>query len=620
MKMADSLLNWIPRRLKGGSRCTVGRLGQAEIGFAEFIGRVAGWRALLAPLSGQQFALYLEDSIEFSAALLGAWYEGKTVWLAADTSALTLESLARTVDGFLGDFPAGYAPIQLAGIASTTPASPASPFWEFDSLDDQFVGLVVHTSGTTGVPQAIPKKLSQLAIEIATLEQLFGEQCGTAEIISTVSHHHIYGLLFSVLWPLIAGRPINATAAIFPEALADVISTRSCVVVSSPAYLKRLPEHLAWGGKNSRLRALFSSGGVLPKSVAESASAQLGKYPVEIFGSSETGGIAWRKWGDAQKQNDAWQPMPGVTWRVSPGDGQMEVRSPHLPDEAWFKLADRVLPDRSPNGNERFILRGRSDRIVKIEEKRISLDLIEQQIATSSLVEEVKLVIFNNDDGNESAKPARQHLGAVIVLSKAGKALLESEGKHALNGQIKAKLIHLVDPIGVPRRWRYVNEFPLNSQGKITEASLQNLFSNVPQKMHAELSPQVNVVHRDENSVELELIWPANLLYFKGHFPGTSVLPGVVQIDWAIQAGREYFDLPASFQASFCAIHALKFHQVIFPDIPVNLILKLIARKESHEKAGIHFSYYSATKRYSSGRIIFADATVPGSSVSSVIP
>ena len=63
-------------------------------------------------------------------------------------------------------------------------------------LDPEFVGLVLYTSGRTGVAQAITKKLGQLAREVATLERQFGQIAATAEILSTVSHQHIYGLLF----------------------------------------------------------------------------------------------------------------------------------------------------------------------------------------------------------------------------------------------------------------------------------------------------------------------------------------------------------------------------------------------------------------------------------------
>lgn len=54
-----------------------------------------------------------------------------------------------------------------------------------------------------------------------------------------------------------------------------------------------------------------------------------------------------------------------VEWRIATEENLLEVRSPHLADDCWLRLADRA----QENFNGRFLLNGRSDRIVKIEEK-----------------------------------------------------------------------------------------------------------------------------------------------------------------------------------------------------------------------------------------------------------
>ena len=60
------------------------RLGRS-VGYAEFLARVRAWLELLRRTSGQAFALYLNDSIEFASALFGAWAAGKMVYLPGDT-------------------------------------------------------------------------------------------------------------------------------------------------------------------------------------------------------------------------------------------------------------------------------------------------------------------------------------------------------------------------------------------------------------------------------------------------------------------------------------------------------------------------------------------------------
>src|SRR5262249_17373822 len=187
--------------------------------------------------SGQSFALYLNDSVEFASALLGSWAAGKTIYLPGDALSGTCANLRQFVNGFLGEFTSQWNPI-IPAPQDETARSDA-----YDYLNADFVGLVLFTSGSTGAPQAIPKKLSQLAREVQTLETQFGALVGSADITSTVSHQHIYGLLFNVLWPLTVGRAFHAKSLSFPQELMAVLAEREGILISSPAHLKRLPEH-----------------------------------------------------------------------------------------------------------------------------------------------------------------------------------------------------------------------------------------------------------------------------------------------------------------------------------------------------------------------------------------
>src|SRR5690242_13741152 len=98
--MCESLLNWIPRLAENASNPLIGWRKGKPVTRVEFINRVHRWRTLLASSSGQQFALYLEDSLEFAAALFGGWHAGKTIWLASDNLNSSNDALKRSVDGF----------------------------------------------------------------------------------------------------------------------------------------------------------------------------------------------------------------------------------------------------------------------------------------------------------------------------------------------------------------------------------------------------------------------------------------------------------------------------------------------------------------------------------------
>lgn len=556
---------------------TAGWRGGVAVSNGQLAARMADWAALLARQPGCQFALYLDDSLEFAAALLGAWQAGKTIWLTADVLPASCAALVARIDGFLGQFPPDCAPL-------TAPAGGAAPpGWR--GLAGDFPALVVHTSGSTGAAQAIPKKLSQLGSEVATLEQLFGRHADGAAVVSTVTHQHIYGLLFKVLWPLAAGRPVHALSVAFPEQLAALLAQGPCVLAASPAHLKRLPEHLDWRAASTQLRAVFSSGGPLPFDSALAAGALLGRVPFEIYGSSETGGVAWRQRATALPDYDSWQAFPGVAWRTG-DDGALQVRSAHLADDGWLPLADRAQRAEGEANGDRFVLLGRSDRIVKIEEKRISLSAIEAALLATPLVAEARVLLCDAQAGE------RQKVAAVVVCSAEGRALLAAEGKLALNRRLQQALQGRVESVAMPRRWRYLDQLPINAQGKTTQALLLALLAP-PAKPRL---PEVRAMEGGGNALTLALFVPADLFYFDGHFDGAPLLPGVVQVEWARHYARLHLPLPAHFRA----MHALKFQQPVLPGSAVRLELYYDPPKSS-----LQFRYVSQAGQHASGRLVF---------------
>ena len=61
------------------------------------------------------------------------------------------------------------------------------------------------------------------------------------------------------------------------RALAPALANGPCVLIASPAHLKRLPDHLDWRGAARMLRAVFSSGGPLAPETALAMGSLLGK-------------------------------------------------------------------------------------------------------------------------------------------------------------------------------------------------------------------------------------------------------------------------------------------------------------------------------------------------------
>jgi len=549
--------------------------GAAPVVHGAWLARVRAWAALGRRSSATQVALFHDDTLEFAAALLGAWLSGKTVWLVADTLAGNCAALAGRVDAFWGAFPAAQAPLAPGAHDDWHGA------WIRPARD--FAALVVFTSGSTGAPTPIAKRFDQLTSEVAALERQFGAGIEGADVLSTVSHQHIYGLLFRVLWPLAQGRAIHAERHEFPETLAPALAARPCVLLASPAHLKRLPPHLDWSGAGAMLRAVFSSGGMLEPDAAVQTAVLLGRAPFEVYGSSESGGVAWRQRG--ADSSAAWTPLPGVEWRIGAA-GTLDVRSAFAGAHGWLALADRA----GDAGAGRFALFGRGDRIVKIEEKRVSLDALESALVACGLAREARMLVLEGP---------RQSLAAFVLPSEGGRALLQAEGRRGLNARLRAVLAQVVEALALPRRWRYLDAWPVNAQGKTTQAQLLALLE-LPARPDGAAAgrprwPGLRVLEQAPGRALLELIVPADLLYFDGHFHVAPVLPGVVQVDWAIAYGRQYLGL----DGAFAGINALKFQQMIRPGHPVRLELLHDAVKGS-----LNFRYFSDAGAHASGRIL----------------
>ncbi|MFL6628508.1 MAG: AMP-binding protein, partial [Vitreoscilla sp.] len=565
------------------------------------------WRNVLARQPGTRWALFAEDTFDFACALFGAWHAGKTVVVPGDMQDDTVARLRGVADGFLGDLPGALAP----------PAPVHADALRFEPLDRATTRLVVYTSGTNGEPLAIAKTLAQLDAEVHALELRFGALCDTGlapvnldteamaglqdppgevttpVIWATVTHQHIYGLLFRVLWPLAAGRPFAAGRLVFNEEIAQRVAGPA-VLVASPAHLRRLPETVDWTAARAGLRAVFSSGGPLPPDAADATLALLGAAPVEVYGSSETGGVAWRQ---RARHGDTWQPLPGIEFRVD--DGELSVRSPHLPDREWYRTADRASP--GADGMDGFELHGRADRIVKIEEKRVSLNALEQRLAASDDVAEARVLMLADErpvvDAAGITLPHAVRPAAVVALSDAGRAKLQRVGKAALVAELRALLLAAVDRIALPRRWRFVDALPANAQGKSTEALLGALFAPAGAARPPRPQPKWRIAEPAHAQASIAL--DAALLVFDGHFPGAPILPGVAQVDWAIAFARERFDMPANF----IRMDALKFSQPALPGMQLDLELHWNAAT-----ATLQFEYRSTAGRHSSGRIVFAEA------------
>lgn len=279
--------------------------------------------------SRARWALCFDDSLLFAQALLACALGGHQAILPGHQRVAGLLALRDQFDGLLTD---GQLPVDGLDVPQLRlPLADCHDERDAERADltPERLDLTLFSSGSTGEPKAIPKAWPQLEAELRVQMALWGEALADTRVLASVSHQHIYGLLFRILLPLALGRPFDRRSIDYPEQLA--VQTAPWVLIASPAFLSRLDPAIPAAG----CRLIVSSGGPLQPGDAHQARALLGQLPVEIFGSSETGGIGWRQRNQAQTP---WTTLPGVEVRVGPDQGLL-LRSP-----SWQRTAGWPAP------------------------------------------------------------------------------------------------------------------------------------------------------------------------------------------------------------------------------------------------------------------------------------
>ncbi|WP_439835714.1 AMP-binding protein [Aeromonas enteropelogenes] len=403
--------------------------------------------------SATRWALCLNDSYHFTVALLACAIAGHDVVLPGHQRLAALKELFEqgAFEGGLCDEAFSLpCPVLRVDYVAGDDAQPMISY--APSLAPT---LTLYTSGSSGQPKAIAKPWSLIEAEVRVQATLWGPALTSARLFASVSHQHIYGLLFRILLPLALGVPFARRQTDYPEQLLG--QRQHWALVSSPAFLSRLGANLNAPG----CRLVVSSGGPLAYEDARQCAALLGPLPVEIYGSSETGGIGWRQ---SSAPDCPWTPFPGV--EVGCDEQQtLLLRSPFMDELAPWRGSDRIALCGEPG---QFRLLGRLDRIIKLEEKRISLDEVELRI--QSLDGVCDAAVLPLEQGG------RQILGVALVLTPEGMASFARLGHGAFLQALRQRLRPWLEPVALPRSLRLFQALPLTGAGKRDGVALRSAF------------------------------------------------------------------------------------------------------------------------------------------------
>ena len=425
---------------------------------------IAALRAQLG--TAQRVALVLDSPYSFALAFMAVLSLGQRPVILGHHNPSLLSTQHELFDLVLTDLPTLPSLAKTAGlirpvleIASLVLEPPALSEDELTATKTALSGIAassvfeLYTSGSTGSPKAVLKTVGEMEAEAQVLAQFLSAELDGATLLATVYPYHMYGLTFSVFLPWSTGTVLYLPQIHYSEELAALPEKRY-VLISSPAFLKRLDFKL----KAPALSAIVSAGGPLAAEIRQRLQAWSGISATEIYGSTEAGVMA-------QRQNVSDEApftlFSDVTLEVSPE--RTILHSGHV--ASILTLDDRV----ELVGARTIKLLGRSDRIVKIEEKRVSLNAIEAALQQLPGVSGAAACVVQRD--------GRDLIGAALVMAVNAPEHITGSAYLALRRQLAAQL----EPHALPRIFIKLPALPENALGKRDSRALSELFAtNMP--------------------------------------------------------------------------------------------------------------------------------------------
>lgn len=395
------------------------------------------------PTGEGEILLHCRGRYAFSVALLAAWLAEKTVILPPNNLDETLAAI-RSRCRIDYEFDDSWGETLLAGKSTVSHGNWAVTLKPFETA------LRLFTSGSTGKPKVIVKSIGNLFDEVITLRDQFDWPGGP--ITGSVPPTHLYGLTFTVLLPWILRTPWIDDIPLFPGDISRTLEMASSrTLISVPTQYRALLEDAA----DLSQVTCISAAAPLPAELAVNWKQRYGTEIREIYGSTETGVIAYRQ----QVSAVAWEAFPPV--HLMTEAGRLKVHSPFV-SHAWsagFLTADRVKLKSATS----FHLLGRSDSIVKIAGKRISLTKIENGLLSCPGVVDAAVIAV------PETGYVRDHAIWAAVIGKHEHPLTCRQLQSDLRGKLES--------IEIPRRIVIVDKFPHTASGKLPLNAIKKLFN-----------------------------------------------------------------------------------------------------------------------------------------------
>ena len=329
-----------------------------------------------------------------------------------------------------------------------------APFPDAKRYRDPAICLLKVTSGTTGRPRALAFTAGQLLADARHVTATMG--IGRRDLsYAMIPFGHAYGL-GNLTIPLLAqGIPLVCGTAPLPHAIAaDFARWHPPVFPGVPTIWRALAaSDLTLPG----LRLAITAGSPLPREVAQDFATRFGRRLHSLYGSSETGAIAYDRTGAATLAGGVGRAMRGVKL-VALSGSRLRVSSAavltHGNRRRFGNQGGWIMPDRvTLDARGGVTLLGRRGLTVKIAGRRVNLAEVSGRLRQLPGVREVWVGLSPGPD------PV---LAAVVATAQTAAGL-------------RAGLLADTAAWKIPKKLIVVAALPLTARGKTDTRALQAL-------------------------------------------------------------------------------------------------------------------------------------------------
>ncbi|MBR6163181.1 acyl-CoA synthetase [bacterium] len=369
-------------------------------------------------------------------------------------------------------------------------------------IDDNKVYINLLTSGSSGYPKIIKNTLHNMMAEAkGVCTDITCPYNRHFTVKTTTTYSHLFGLTFALFMPLAKNYTISLDKMYYPE------KTPMCdyIIVSTPSFLDSI--------KNNNIKFpsspkyIITAGSRLKKETFEYFEKD--QHIIEIYGSTETGIIGYRT-NSFDEELTLFSEV-----NITPCEEGSIVNTPYAINN------EILIHDAIEVKGRKILLKNRTDRLLKIQEKRISAESMESKLRESELVNDA--FCFKKTD----------KIACLCALSTEGKNYLLKNGIVELTKELKQHAKKTFEII--PQRWKFIDTIPVTNRGKIDVEFIAHIFD-------INFSFPI-VLERKwyENRIRYKLYFYPNSNFYSGHFPSQPITPGVAQLYLASFLGSHYF-------------------------------------------------------------------------------